>query len=242
MSGDGGLDERDATAAAIRERAALYLLERAEHGAGDRQADLDAAIRHLEVLAAAASGRARRLDLVALLSMACWERIGGDMSQHDQVDRLVRYAREAWELLEPGTEDWLLAGAYLAVGRYEQLRRPPGGREPPGGRDRRTADVVIRVLTEMEQPLAGNPDARRQAAVLLGLCLAGRARQAGRTADLTSAGPYLRRAAAALPAGATGDSGDPGDSGAAGDSGDPGWPEATQALAAAVSALADIRP
>lgn len=210
----GGLGE------ILREEIALKLLERASDGGGPDgpRPDLDAAIAHLEVLAGAAPpGSDDRRDLTALLAMACWERLGGDSGDYEQVDRLVRYARQAWDLLEEGTEDWQLAGLYLSVGLYEQLRRPTVGY------DAESTDLVIRVLTAIEPRLAGDQEGMRpQVLAMLGVCHVARAQETGNAADLAAAGSPLLAAARALP------------------DDHPAWADLTQTVAGAVFILATL--
>jgi hypothetical protein len=172
------------------------LLDRADATVQGSRADLDAAITHLEVvLAATAPEDASRMRLLVQLTQACWQRLDGDASRYDEVDTMIRYARQAWRLRSPADELPAEFGCYLAVGLHEQLRRPG----VPFDID--AVNLGIDALTQTEPLVADEPGLHLCVVVLLGFFLVSRAQFAGSVADLQAAQPWLLRAADELPPG-----------------------------------------
>jgi hypothetical protein len=194
---------------------ACDLIDRAQSGgAADARADLDAAIGLLEMLHVSPPDEAEGTSVLLALVPACWLRIGGDASQYDLVDRLVRYARLAWQLPGLPDEERPLLGLMLAVGLHEQFIRAEAPYDPGG------VDLGITALTEVEPRLAGDAELHLMAEVTLGNFLIARGQYAGNAADLVAAEPYLLHAATVIPPD------------------DPGWSEVRQTLASAISILA----
>jgi tetratricopeptide (TPR) repeat protein len=198
----------------LHEELGLELLGRAEDAedaedTGDaaraaRTADLDAAIRHLDVaLAATAAGEPGRVALLAVLTHACWLRLDGDDSPDADVDRMTSYARRAWaaasgEGVRSGGElpqsELMILGSYLCTGIYTQLRRPGAPL------DRGSIDLAIDVLTQIEPGTSVDAGLRRCTDAMLGHFLTGRGQIAGSAADLSAAQVYLLRAASEIEA------------------------------------------
>lgn len=179
----------------IRDLLGESLLDRAEGGSPTRRADLDAAIGHWEaVLAAAPPADADQARLVTLLAHACWLRLDGDASRHDEVDQLVDYAGRAWQLVPPDDETKADIGFYLALGVHEQFLRPG---QPFGSA---VADLAIEAVTQIEPLVAERPDMHLVVVVELGHFLVSRGQMTGAAADLAAAQPWVTRAAAELTA------------------------------------------
>lgn len=187
-------DDASAMGTALREDVALKLLDRVEAGDGDRTADLDAVIAHYETLVA---GRPvadpERPSLLGMLVLTCWDRVDGDASRHQEVDRLVRHAREASKTPGLPADIRSLVSLYLGVGLFEQFRRPGWAI------DVADVDLAIGSLSEVGPGLRAEPNAGALVDVSLGLLLAGRGQMLGSAADLAAAEPFLVRAASALP-------------------------------------------
>lgn len=200
----------------LRYMLACLLHDRAESGDGDRAADLDAAIGHFEALVATAPDGPPDGELLGLLVSACWDRMDGDSSQYDQMDRLVRHAREAWAA--PGLPDDARApvGLYLGTGLSEQIRRPDWQR------DMSSLDLAVSALSEVLPDLLDDPDVSRLAESTLGVLWVVRGQVSGDAADLAAAEPHLVRAATTLPIG------------------DPDWSDTTYNLALGESVLATL--
>jgi CHAT domain len=182
---------------ALREQAALLLHDRADSGEGDRRADLDSAIEHFEVLIAATSAEAPdRGELLGLLVLTCWDRIDGDASQYEQVDRLIRHAREAREA--PGLPDdvRILVALYLGIGLSEQMIRP-GWQIDLGTLDL-AIDSLLAALPTLPT-LTDDPGLILLVESRLGVNLVGRGQLSRDSADLAAAEPHLTRAASLLP-------------------------------------------
>jgi len=177
----------------LREQLALQLLDRVEAGDGDRAADLDAAIGQYEALIVASpAGGPERAELLGMLVLACWDRMGGDASQQAELDRLVRHAREAWAA--PGLPADLrsLVSLYLGIGLFEQFRRADS--EIARG----DVDLAVRSLAEIGPDLRAEPNVGVLVDTSLGLLLVGRGQRFGSAADLAAAEPFLMRAAGEL--------------------------------------------
>ena len=209
--------EQPAEEARLRYRLAWIRLCRAESGAGQRTADLDAAITQLEaLLVLIPDGDPDRVEPLVMLTHACWDRLNGDASDYGQVDRMVAYGRQAWRELGPEDEVRPLTGLFLALGLFEQSCRPLAPY------DTGSVDLMISVLTEVEPQLDGEPDLRAMARAALGCAMVARGQQGSDVADLTAAQPYLLSAANAVPAG------------------DPQWSEVTQTLATSMFILVNL--
>jgi tetratricopeptide (TPR) repeat protein len=209
--------ERPEEEARLRHRLAWIRLCRAESGAGQRTADLDAAITQLEaLLVLIPDGDPDRVEPLVMLTHACWDRLNGDASDYGQVDRMVAYGRQAWRELGPEDEVRPLIGLFLTIGLFEQSLRPLAPYNAG------SVDLMISVLAEVEPQLDGEPDLRAMARAALGCALVARGQQSGDVADLTAAQPYLLSAANAMPAG------------------DPRWSEVTQTLATSMFILFNL--
>jgi tetratricopeptide (TPR) repeat protein len=196
---------------------AAALMERADVNPPGRDADLDAAIGHLETaLAALPPADPGRSSLLASAAHACWERLNGDASDYRLVDTMTAYADQAWALSPPGDEERALLGVYAATGIHERLIRPGAPL------DLKAVSRAIEILTEVEPQLADDQNLHLIAMVTFGHFLAARAQATGAVADLKAAQPLLLRAAAEI------------------DTSDPGWADQTQTLAAAMSILAHL--
>ena len=180
----------------LREQVALLLDARATSGDHDRGADLDAEIWHLEKLVAGTPAGQDRTERLALLVSACWDRVDGDFSHQERVDRLVRHASAAWAAVPKMPDDVRAAvGLYLGMGIGAQITRPAW--QP----DVSVLDLGIGALTEILPDMRDEPGTGQAIDSLLGMMLVGRGQVLGNTADLTAAEPYLLRAASAVPVG-----------------------------------------
>jgi hypothetical protein len=207
----------------------LVLLDRARDSPRTRQADLSAAIGHLEeVLARTPLADPGRASLVALLADACWRRIDGQASRAE-VDKMTGYAQEAWRLQRRGEPVHAELALYLAVGLHERLRHA-GQPADAGG-----VASTIEALAQAEPLLVTEPDSHALAMVLLGHFLISRAQDAGSAAnlaaadlaaadlaaaDLAAARHWILRAADEVPAQ------------------DPQWSDITQTLAGSMAVIA----
>jgi tetratricopeptide (TPR) repeat protein len=192
------LDHPDATGADIADVHDLLgrtLLDRAEERPHRRQPDLDAAIAHLEAALAAASPDATgRTGLLELLAHAWCLRTDGDASRYDDIDKMIGYAKQAWRTGSSADEVTPMTGVYLAAGLQERLRRPGQPFEMM------EVNLAIEVLEWTEPQVADEPDVHLTVVVLLGQFLVARGQEAGSTADLVAAQPWLLAAADKLPA------------------------------------------
>jgi hypothetical protein len=201
-------------AVSVHDLLGLVLLDRAQASLPTRRADLTAAIRHLEaVLAATPPASPGRASLVALLADACWRLIDGQASSAE-VDKMTRYAQEAWRLQQPDEPVRAELALYLAVGLHERLRQPDQPTEAGA------VSSAIDALTQAEPLLAAEPDSRALAMVLLGHFLIARAQGVATAPDLTVARQWILLAAEKVPAE------------------DPRWSDITQTLAGSMSVLA----
>lgn len=199
----------------LREQIAMLLDERAMSGDHDRGADLDAEIWHLERLVAGTPAGQDRTERLALLVSACWDRIGGDFSQEELVDRLVRHASAAWTAVPALPDDVrVTVGLCLGTGIGAQITRPAW--QP----DVSVLDLGIGVLSEILPDMLDEPGVSAAIDPLLGMMLVGRGQVLGNTADLAAAEPYLLRAASTLPVG------------------DPAWSDVVFSLAGTQTVLA----
>jgi tetratricopeptide (TPR) repeat protein len=163
------------------------------------RADLDGGIAHIEaLLAMVPATEPVRAQLLAQVTLACtWRTSFEDDDEWPScTDRMVRYAREAWQLLDPDDPERPVAGIALAKGLYDQVRRPRA--EYPA----RLVDLMIDVLSETAPRLDDGSVERLLAEVLLGAGLVMRGQESGNAADYAAARPIVLRAAEALPLGA----------------------------------------
>lgn len=201
----------------VHETVGLALLDEAGEPEPEPGPHLAAAIGHLEsALAALPPADPGRGGLAALLAFACWRQLAGDSSRYAEVDRMTRYAAEAWALLPAGDEARPEIGLYLASGIHERLLRPGVPFEPAA------ASLAIGALTEIEPHWAGEEDLHPLVVTNLGHFLAARGQATGSAADVAAAGPWLELAMAEVPLS------------------DPAWAEVTQTLAAAMTVLATL--
>lgn len=193
----------------------VALMERASANLPTSSGDLDAAISCLETaLTTASPGDPEWAPLLANVAHACWRRLDGDGSWPDLVDKMARYAWQAWELSPADDEDRMLIGLYAATGILEQLTRPdaPIDIEP--------VSRAIDILTGIEPLMAGEPDLHLSAVVMLGCFLVQRGQLTGAVTDLKAAVPLVQRGVAEI------------------DPDDPSWSQITQILAGTIGVLA----
>lgn len=197
LPGAGG----DYDGAGLRDLLAVALLDRAGSSPGGRMAALDDAIGHLEAeLAAAVPDDPGRPGLATMVAEACWERLGGRVSDAQAVDRMTRHAHLAWHLLARPDDDTeagrrVLVGVYLACGILERLKRA-------GQRFRRAdADLATGVLLEIEPEAARDPAKHLSVVGMLAHLLVLRAGDSGDPADLREARPWVLRLIEELEAG-----------------------------------------
>jgi tetratricopeptide (TPR) repeat protein len=191
-------------------------LDRADAGPS-READLDSAIEHFQaVLASSAADDPDRGSVAARLAHAYWQRLNGDASAHDRVDKMAACSVEAWALLPADDEDRHMIGLYLVTATHEQLTRPGAAF------DGAAVNRAIEVLTQIEPGFID--DERLHLIVVLELAhfLVARGQATGSTADFLTAQPWLLQSVVALPAR------------------DPSWSEQRQTLAADMAVLASL--
>jgi hypothetical protein len=181
-----------ADTADVHELLAAALEDRAGLSTRGRRSDLDVAIVELEAVLAATPVDAIQRPLLAQLAHAYWLRLDGDASRYDEVDQMIGYATQAWEMEPTAGPLPDMTGVYLAVGLQERLRRP--------GQPFDVAAVNLGIdALERTEPVVDDAELHLLIVVVLGFFLMARGQATGSAADLAAAQPWLLRAADELP-------------------------------------------